>query len=74
MDELLDVMVKQSSPREAKQHLANYLGVSYQAVKKWFDRGYLPIDRAIECEMHFGVDRLKLIDPRLVDATDKTVF
>jgi hypothetical protein len=74
MNELLQVMAEQSSRREAKRHLANHLGVSYQAVKKWFDRGYLPIDRAIECEMLFGVDRFKLIDPRIVDATDKNVF
>jgi hypothetical protein len=74
MYELLEVMAKQSSKREAKQHLANHLGVSYQAVKKWFDRGYLPLDRAIECEMLFGVDRLTTMDPKIVAATDKRIF
>lgn len=68
MLELLELMCKQAGGKShAKQHLANHLGVSYQVVKRWCDRGFLPVDRAIECEYLFGIDRKTMIDSKLLD-------
>jgi len=75
MDELLELLAAEVGRREAKQHLANHLCVSYQAVKKWFDRGYMPLWRAVECEYLWGVDRQKLMDPEIVEiVTDNLNF
>jgi len=67
MQELLELMAEQAGgPAHAKPHLANHLGVTYAAVKKWCDRGFMPVDRAIECEYLFGIDRKTMIDSELL--------
>lgn len=67
MEELLEELTKRSSKREAKRYLAKQLGVSYQAVKKWFDQGHLPMDRAVECEYLFGLPRRAMMDKQMLD-------
>lgn len=49
-----------------QKQLADLLGVSRQAVQNFVRRGYVPTGRAIEVEAQTGVDRKRLVDPRLV--------
>lgn len=53
---------------ESQAVLANTLGVTQQAVSAWLKQGWVPVDRAREIEMHYGVPRARLIDPRVMDA------
>lgn len=50
--------------------LARQLGVSQQAVSKWVQRGFAPVNRVVEIEAQFGVPRHRLIDPKLRDLVD----
>ena len=47
--------------------LAAQLGVTQQNVSWWVGRGFVPLDRAVEIEAQYGVDRRRLVDPKLVD-------
>lgn len=47
---------------------ARRMGVTHQAIYHWRKRGWAPIDRAIAIEAVFGIDRHRLMEPRLVDA------
>lgn len=49
--------------------LARHLGVSRQRVQNWRAQGYVPLDRVVEIEAEFGVDRRSLMRPDLVDVT-----
>lgn len=46
--------------------LASRFGIKPGAVSQWFANGFIPVERAVECESAFGIDRKELIDPRLV--------
>lgn len=52
----------------SQQAVANELGVTQQAIAKWLTRGWVPVRRALEMEMAYGVPRTSLADPRVVDA------
>lgn len=47
--------------------LAIALGVSQQVVGQWLRRGWVPADRAQQIETLYGIDRMRLIKPRLRD-------
>lgn len=50
--------------------LARALGVSQQAVSMWLRRGWVSPTRAREIEALYGIERQKLIDPKLSDLMD----
>lgn len=52
----------------SQQAVANELGVTQQAINKWMNRGWVPVRRALELELAYGVPRTSLADPRVVDA------
>lgn len=45
---------------EGLQPLAEHLGISYQAVQRWFVRGKIPAERVLAVEAATGVSRHKL--------------
>lgn len=47
--------------------LAALLGVKQQAISIWRTRGWVPVQRAREIELHTGVDRVLLVKPMLRD-------
>lgn len=51
--------------------LADQLGVTRQAVQLWVKQGYAPIDRIVEIEAQFGIDRKELIDPKLAELLER---
>lgn len=50
-----------------QQAVADLCGVTQQNVSWWLTRGFVPANRAIELEAQYGVDRKRLVDPRIVD-------
>ena len=56
----------------SQKKLAVKLNVSQQFVSNCVQRGYFPIKRAIEIEEKLGIDRIKLIDPRIAEALTAT--
>ena len=50
------------------QRLGDALGVSRQAVWKWQQRGWVPLDRALEIEKLCGVPRGELVKPAIAAA------
>lgn len=50
--------------------LAAALGVSQQIVSMWLKRGWVPLQRAKEIEILYGVPRSTLINPRIADVVD----
>lgn len=44
------------------------LGVSQQAVAGWLKQGWVPTGRVVEIENQYGVPRVRLVDPKLLDA------
>lgn len=51
-----------------QEALAGALGVTQQAVSAWLKQGWVPVDRAREIEMHYGIPRARLVDPKIMDA------
>lgn len=45
--------------------LAVSLGVTRQAVGQWLRQGYVPLARAKEIEMQFGIPRNDLVSPKV---------
>lgn len=45
--------------------LAVALGVTRQAVGQWLRQGYVPLARAKEIEMQFGIPRNNLVSPKV---------
>lgn len=45
--------------------LAKSLGVTQQSVSLWLRRGYVPLLRAREIEMLYGVARQRLVSPKV---------
>ena len=52
----------------SQKKLAEKLGCTQQFISNCNFRGYFPIKRAIEIEEKLGIDRIKLIDPRIAEA------
>ena len=50
------------------KYLAADMGVAYQTVQKWIDKGHLPIKRALQAEKMYRVCRISLMDPVIVKA------
>lgn len=53
--------------------LAAMLGVSQQAVSSWVRQGWVPLRRAREIEMLYGVPRSALINPRVAELVGAAV-
>jgi DNA-binding transcriptional regulator YiaG len=45
--------------------LARALGVTYQSIDDWRRKGYVPLARAKEIEMQFGIPRNDLVSPKM---------
>lgn len=54
----------------SQEALAAQLGVTQQAVSVWVTQGWAPKKRAIEIEMHYGIPRARLVDPKILDLVD----
>ena len=50
--------------------LAQKLKVSHQSVYQWKSRGFFPLRRALEIELHYGIPAKDLIDPALREIAD----
>ena len=48
-----------------QETLAAALGVKQPAIAHWKKRGWMPVARALQVEMIYGIDRLSLIKPAL---------
>ena len=44
------------------------LGLTHQAVYAWFNKGWVPLERAVQVERMTSVSRNKLIKPSIVEA------
>lgn len=62
---------KAGDPAGGAKALADYLGVTRQAVYLWKQQGFVPIDRVVEIETEYGVDRRELAEPKLRNIFDK---
>ena len=47
--------------------LAKQLGVSQQAISIWCRQGWVPLRRISEIESQFGIPRLELLNPAILD-------
>lgn len=47
---------------------AKSMNVTHQAVYNWKKRGWVPAERSLTIETIFGVERSRLMDPKLVRA------
>lgn len=52
----------------SQAELARALGVSYQSIQIWLNQGYVPLARAQEIEMQFGIPRAELVSPKVRNA------
>ena len=50
------------------------LGVSQASVSKWLVRGWVPLKRAKEIEATYGIDRMRLVHPGIIDALAPVEF
>ncbi len=58
--EAMDTRLRKEICPKGLAHLANHLGVSYQAVHKWFRKGKIPAERVLAVEAATGVSRHRL--------------
>ena len=59
---------------ENQAALGAQLGVSQASVSKWLMRGWVPLKRAKEIEATYGVDRMRLVHPGIIDALAPVEF
>lgn len=52
---------------DGQRQLAIALGVSQQAVSSWVRQGWVPLSRAREIEVLYGVPRSTLVNPRVAE-------
>lgn len=45
--------------------VARAMGVSYQAINLWIKQGYVPVSRAAEFEIRYGVPREQILSPKV---------
>ncbi|HEX8421155.1 MAG TPA: helix-turn-helix domain-containing protein [Sphingomonas sp.] len=57
-------------PIAARPELAARLRVSTQAVHKWIGQGWLPLERARECKVLYGVPLRELVKPDIAAAME----
>ena len=48
--------------------LAKQLGVSQQVISIWRRQGWVPLRRISEIESQFGIPRVELLNPAILDA------
>ncbi len=58
--EAMDTRLRKEICPKGLAPLANHLGVSYQAVHKWFRKGKIPAERVLAVEAATGVSRHRL--------------
>jgi len=46
--------------------LGQQLGVSQQAINKWFQQGWVPLMRAGQIEARYGINRTRLVNPKIL--------
>jgi len=47
--------------------LAKQLGVSQQVISLWRRQGWVPLKRVNEIEAQFGIPRIELVNPTILD-------
>ena len=47
--------------------LARQLGVSQQVISLWRRQGWVPLKRVNEIEAQFGIPRIELVNPTILD-------
>lgn len=55
----------------SQENMAKQLGVTQQVISLWAHQGWVPTRRAIEIEQAYGVHRVELVSPRLIDLFDE---
>lgn len=60
----VDQAIKQAGGQVA---LAKHLGVSQQAISLWRRQGWVPLKRINEIEAQFGIPRIELVNPTILD-------
>ena len=56
----MDIELRKKICPEGLQPLASHLGISYQAVQRWFVRGKIPAERVLAVEAATGISRHEL--------------
>ena len=51
----------------SQQAVANACGVTQQNVSWWLKQGHVPARWLVPLEAQYGVDRRRLVDPKIVD-------
>ncbi len=61
----LDAAVEKAGSISA---LARLIGVKHQVVNRWVQKGFVPLDRAVQINQEYGIPTRDLVNPRLVNA------
>lgn len=48
--------------------LARLVGVAHQVMNRWVQKGFVPLDRAVQINQEYGIPTRELVNPKLVDA------
>ena len=54
----------------SQEKLAEALGCTQQNVSIWKGQGWAPIERAREIEMLYGIPRMELASPKIINMVD----
>jgi len=46
--------------------LARFVGVAHQVMNRWVQKGYVPLDRAVQINQEYGIPTRELVNPKLV--------